>query len=209
MRFRAAYFSLHDARGLEPHTGTQAFEHRHVADGPEIQIVLHRALQLGRVLDGNHPVVWGQAGERIEDRVDQRGLAAPGCADNKDVLSRAYGGADDLSVFQAAHPIEKVVPAAKVIQRVGSVGQYSVRFVVVKTEDLMRTQTNCEPRPSDHRRYDPLEPATIDGQLRFEDGAVMIQHGSPPLRDGSKRTRCLSRRHLADPGEAMSHPLHP
>src|ERR1019366_8235675 len=162
-------------------------------------------LQLGRVLDGNHPVVWGQAGERIEDRVDQRRLAAPGCADYKDVLSRAYGGADDLPVFQAAHPIEKVLAAAEVIQRVGSIGQNSVRLVVVKTEDLMRTQTNCEHRPSDNRRYDPLEPAAIDGQLRFKDGAVMIQHGSPPSRDGSKRTGCLSRWDLPDPREAISH----
>jgi hypothetical protein len=36
----------------------------------------------------------------------------------------------------------------------------------------------------------------------------VIQYGSSPRGDGSKRARRLSRGHLSDPGEAMPHPLH-
>ena len=104
--------------GFKPHAGPQAFQHRHVPNGPEIEIVLHRALQLGRVLNGDHPIMRSELCQRIENRVDQRRLAASCRADDEDVLSRAHSGADHIRVLQTAHPIEKVITTAKLIQRI-------------------------------------------------------------------------------------------
>ena len=111
-------------------------------------------------------------------RVDQSRLSASGRADDEDVLSRAHSGADYVPVLQTAHAIEKIIPAAKMIERVVTVGQDSVGFVVIKTEDLPRAQTNGEHRPSDDWRHDALEAAAIDGQFRFEDRMFMIQNRS-------------------------------
>ncbi len=113
------------------------------------------------------------------------------------------------AVLQTAHPIEKVIATAKLVERIGSVRQNSVRFVVIKTEDLPRTKADCEYGPPDNRRHDALEAAAVDRKFRFKDRMFVIQHGSPPRRDGSKRARRLSRRHLSNPRETMSHPLHP
>ncbi len=46
--------------------------HRHSTDGPEIEIVLDRALQLCRVFNRNHTVIGSQPRQRVENRVDQR-----------------------------------------------------------------------------------------------------------------------------------------
>ena len=59
---RTEHFTHHDARGFQPHAGTQAGQHRYVTDCPEIEIVLHRALQLGRIFDRNHPIMWVELG---------------------------------------------------------------------------------------------------------------------------------------------------
>src|SRR5215831_833365 len=48
VRFRATDLSDDDTRGLQPHTCAEAVEHRHVPDRAKVEVVLNRALQLGR-----------------------------------------------------------------------------------------------------------------------------------------------------------------
>ena len=94
MRFRASHFAHHDARRLQP----QAFEHCHVPDCSQIQIVLHWTLQLSCVFDEDYPIMRGETSQGVKNRIDQGRLAASGRADNQDVLSRAYSGPDDIRV---------------------------------------------------------------------------------------------------------------
>jgi len=82
-------------------------------------------------------------------------------------------------------------------------------FVVVETEDFPGPHADGENGPADNRGHNAFEAAAVNRQLCFKDGIFVIQNGSPPGSDGSERTRCLSRRHLADPGETLSHLFHP
>ena len=43
---------------------------------PEIEVVLHGTLQFSRVFNRNHAILRSQVCQRIENRVDQRRLAA-------------------------------------------------------------------------------------------------------------------------------------
>src|SRR5260370_42326832 len=106
----------------------------------------------------------------------------------------------------AAHAIEKIIPAAKPVERVVAVSQDSVGFVVFQSEDLPGTEANGEHGPSDNRRHDALEAASVDGQFRFEDGMFMIQNCSAPGCNSPERTGRLCGGHLANPGEALNIP---
>ena len=51
MRFGAADLTNDDARRLQPHAGAETIEHGHVANRPQVNIILNGALQLSCVLD--------------------------------------------------------------------------------------------------------------------------------------------------------------
>ena len=77
-------------------------------------------------------------------------------------------------MLQTAHPVEKVIATAELIERIGPICQNSVRFVVIKTEDPARAKTDCKYGSSDDWRYDAFETAAIDGKFRFKDRMFVI-----------------------------------
>src|SRR5260370_25547752 len=99
----------------------------------------------------------------------------------------------------AAHAIEKIIPAAKPVERVVALSQDSVGFVVFQAEDLPGTEAHGEHGPSDNRRHDALEAASVDGRFRFQDVMFMIQNCSAPVCNSPDRTGRLCGAHLPSP----------
>jgi hypothetical protein len=57
MSLGAPNFANNNAGGLQPHAGTEAVDHRYVTRGVQIDVVRHRALQLGRIFNDQNPVM--------------------------------------------------------------------------------------------------------------------------------------------------------
>ena len=94
----------------------QAIEHRDLAHGAQIEIVLHRALQLRRILDRDHPIIAASAapahrGQALTNVV----LPAAGRSNDEDVLFRTHRGADDLGVLQPRTELNEIILPSKTV----------------------------------------------------------------------------------------------
>jgi hypothetical protein len=207
--FGAADLTDYDPRRLQSHTCTEAFQHRHAANSTEVEIILDRALELGSILDRNHPIVGCQPSQSIQARVYKRRFAASGRAHNEDILFRTHRRADDLGVLQAAHFVKKIILTPDVIQGIAFSGQDASSFVLVELKDPAWSQANGEDRVPHYRRDDSFKAAPIDRQFGFQDGVVVIQDGTAPSRYGAQGTRSLRRRDFAGSGETFTHSLDP
>src|ERR1035438_3761295 len=106
---------------------------------------------------------------------------------------------------QTADRIEIIILAAKSVEKVVLVGEDSMCFVVVETEDFPGPHVDGENGPAHNRGHNAFEAAAVNRQLCFKDGIFVIQHCAPPGSDGSERTRGLCRSHLAYPRKSLPH----
>src|SRR5215831_16613044 len=102
-----------------------------------------------------------QSGQSIEACVHEGCLAAARGAHHENILFRAHSGADDLAMFQTAHGVEKIILAPEMVQRVVFAGEDAGSLVFGQREDATRPQTDCEYRPTDDGRDDPLESTAV------------------------------------------------
>ena len=105
------------------------------ADGTQVEIVLHGALEFRRVFDRDHAVVRRQYGQTVENRIDEGRLSAARRANHQDVLFRAHSGADDVHVSQATDGTCEILPPPEPVQWIAFMSQNAAGLIVGERED--------------------------------------------------------------------------
>src|SRR4051812_40263685 len=98
--FCAPNFPDYNACWLQAHARSQAIQRRYAARSVETNIVPHLGLQLDRVFDRHHSIVWSNARDGIKTRIQKSRFAGPRGANDEDVSLCGDGSLDNLRMTQ-------------------------------------------------------------------------------------------------------------